>query len=299
MNGTPKPERRLKLACEISAEHVVAGRASQQGDVLETCTVRSLPSGAVVPGLTNDNVPNAGALKSVLSDALATIGDSHRDIVAVIPDAACRVTLLDFDSLPSKPAEADAVVRFRLKKALPFDVDRAVLSYDVRQNGAGVRVVAAVSPPGVIEEYESAFRSAGYVPGFVVPSTLASLGIVDASSPTLVVKIAAGITTIAIVNNDDLVLYRTTDNPSGEALDPEQIADDAYPSLIFFQDTYGLQIERILVGGTGSFDLVSRALESCTGVHPQELVPQYALSSAAVGSAQRPFVAGIMGALIS
>ena len=40
-----------------------------------------------------------------------------------------RVVLLDFDTLPSNPAEAEGVVRFRLKKSLPFDVDKAKVSY--------------------------------------------------------------------------------------------------------------------------------------------------------------------------
>ncbi len=299
MNGTPKPERRLKLACEISAEHVVAARASRQGNEIEACAVRSLPPGVVVPGLTSANVANPDSLRTVLADTIATVGSNGHDIVAIIPDAACRVTLLDFESLPSKPAESDAVVRFRLKKSLPFEIDRAMLSYDIRPSNGGIRVVAAVSPPGVIEEYESAFRSAGFAPGLVVPSTIASLGTVDASRPTLVVKIASGTTTIAVVNNEDLVLYRATENSSTELVDPEQIADDAYPSIMFFQDTYGLKIERIIVGGTSSFELVASALEACTGVRAQELVPQHALSSAVVANAQRPFVAGIVGALIS
>ena len=39
-------------------------------------------------------------------------------MIAVLPDAAVRVALLDFDSLPGKREEAEGVVRFRLKKSL-------------------------------------------------------------------------------------------------------------------------------------------------------------------------------------
>jgi type IV pilus assembly protein PilM len=299
MNGTSKLESRLKLACEISASHVVAGRASDNGSAIETCAVRTLPSGAVAPCLTTANVTNRDALATAIADVMTTVGARQRDVIAVIPDAACRTVLLDFDTLPQKPQEADSVVRFRLKKSVPFEVEHACLSYDVRRADSLLRVVAVVALPTVIEEYESAFRQAGLAPGFVVPSTIASLGIVDASRPTLVLNISTDATSIAIVNNDDLVLFRTTENSEDRALEPEQIADDIYPSLVFFQDTYGAKIDRILVGGAPSFEPIAQAIEAGVGVRPQEIVPQHALSSASIGSSQRSFVSGIMGALIS
>jgi len=43
-------------------------------------------------------------------------------------------------------AAENQVVRFRLKKSLPFDVEKAALSYDVQRNNGSVQVVAAVSP---------------------------------------------------------------------------------------------------------------------------------------------------------
>ncbi len=58
-------------------------------------------------------------------------------MTVVVPDAAVRVLLLDFDQLPSKIAEALPVVRFRLKKLLPFDADTAAVSYQVMASERG------------------------------------------------------------------------------------------------------------------------------------------------------------------
>ena len=88
----------------------------------------------------------------------------------MLPDAAVRVVLLDFETLPSKCEEAEGVVRFRLKKSLPFDVDKAKVSYHVQPSNVGVRVIAAVALANVVEDYEAAFRQAGYQPGVVMPS---------------------------------------------------------------------------------------------------------------------------------
>jgi type IV pilus assembly protein PilM len=134
-------------------------------------------------------------------------------VTLIVPDAAVRVLLLDFDQLPSKPAEALPVVRFRLKKLLPFDADDAVVSYQVMSSAKQVVNVLAVAMPRVVlEEYESAVTAAGYQPGAVLPSTLAALaGLDEADAPSLVVNAARGAVTTAIVKGGVLQLHRSVD----------------------------------------------------------------------------------------
>ena len=124
-----------------------------------------------------------------------------------------RVLLLDFDQLPSKPAEALPVVRFRLKKLLPFDADTAAVSYQVMASERGsVQVLAVAMPKEVLNEYEGVVTSAGYLPGAVLPSTLAVLAGLDvAESPALVVNVGLGGVTTAIVQGGILLLHRMLD----------------------------------------------------------------------------------------
>jgi type IV pilus assembly protein PilM len=298
MNDTAKSERRLRLACEFTGDSIVAARASDGHEAVESCVVRTLPAGAVTPALTAANISNVGAVVTAATDALNGVNGRHRDVIAVIPDAACRVALLDFDELPDKPQDIDSVVRFRLKKYLPFDVDRAQLAYDVRRSKGSIRVLAAVSLLSVVQEYESVLRSAGYSPGVVMPSTLAALQLVDGSRPTLVVKVAPGAMSVVILNNDDVLLFRTVESNTS-ALDPAQLADEIYPSLVFFQDTYGMKVERVLLGGVPNTREFAPALEGAAGVKIQELVSSSLVSSDANASAHRPTLGGILGALIS
>src|SRR5205823_287801 len=143
-----------------------------------------LELGAITPSLSAGNVHDGEGLRHAISGALAAVDGRSRDVIAVLPDAAIRVLLLDFENLPAKSEERDAVIRFRLKKSLPFDVERAALSYDVRPGTNPIQVVVAITPRVVLEEYESAFRDAGYSPGVVLPSSLAALGLVDDERPT-------------------------------------------------------------------------------------------------------------------
>lgn len=289
------PNRNLRVACEFSAERVLVARAADSGELIEACAMQSLAGGSIVPSLTAANVGNAAGVRDALRNALATAGSRSRDVIVVIPDAACRVALLDFDTLPNKAHEAEGVVRFRLKKSLPFDVDRARVSYQVQRENGKLSVIAAVALTSVVEEYESLLRDAGYNPGMVLPSMLAALGQVDASRPTLVIKVDARSISLAIVDRDQLLLTRTLENSAGSKVDGEQLAEDAYPSLVFFQDTYGMKIDTVLVGGLASLDKLSFALQ---GMRVQELVSASRLPAAAPGGS-RPFLGGVVGALVS
>ena len=147
-SNIPRP----RVACEVSAERVVVARASQGALSLEAVNAQNLPTGTVTPGLQHANVSAHQALVSALRDSLAVVAGRSRDLTLVIPDASTRILLLDFDTLPEKPQDADSVVRFRLKKSLPFDVDTSSVSYDRHPADNGVRVVAAVTPKTVLEE---------------------------------------------------------------------------------------------------------------------------------------------------
>jgi len=141
------------------------------------------------------------ALVAAVRKALEAVSGRGREVTLVVPDAAVRVLLLDFDELPAKAAEALPVVRFRLKKLLPFDADDAAVSYQVLASRRGqVQVLAVAMPQETLKEYESVVRDAGFDPGAVLPSTLAALaGLEESERPALVVNAGREAVTTAIV----------------------------------------------------------------------------------------------------
>ena len=222
---------RPRLACEVRADGVVAARAEDATAVLQAVARVSLTEGIVLPqfhpdpaAAENGTEPGsvaggvretAGreALVGALRTALEQVGQRGRDVTLVVPDAAVRVLLLDFDALPAKAAEALPVVRFRLKKLLPFDADGAAVSYQVMATTrAGLQVLAVAMPREVQAEYERLVREAGFEPGAVLPSTLAALaGLAEGETPMLVVNAGLEGVTTAIVKSGVLLLHRTVD----------------------------------------------------------------------------------------
>jgi len=278
---------------------VLAGRLLDKGGALEECAARELAPGSVVPDLVENNLRQRDAVRAGIEAALGSVAGRSKDVIAVVPDAAVRVMLVDFDTLPSDHEEALGVVRFRLKKSLPFDVEKAKISYHVQKLDGEVRVVAAVGLASVIEDYEAVFRDAGYSPGVVLPSMLAALGAAEAKKPTLLVKVDAHTTSLAILSGDQLQLFRTLENTRGVTITGEQLAEEVYPSVVFFQDTYRLNIERIYVAGLPESGSAAAALRAQTGAEVQDLVASSQLGTSTSGSVPKWRMAGVVGALVS
>jgi type IV pilus assembly protein PilM len=212
---------RPRLACEVRTEGVVAARAEDAAGLLAAVSRVDLADGVLAAGLKLGNIVDrtavVAAVRSTLDAVAGAGGGRTRDVTLIVPDAAVRVLLLDFDVLPSKVAEALPVVRFRLKKLLPFDAEDAVVSYQVMSSAKDlVRVVAVAMPREVLNEYEAVVTAAGYVPGAVLPSTLAALAALEeAESAALVVNAGAQQVTTAIVRSGVLLLHRSVDMTAG------------------------------------------------------------------------------------
>ncbi len=298
MKSSNKHGARPPLACEIAADRVLAGRSADAGRIVEMCSAQELAPGTVIPDLIESNLRDGTAIRGAIESALGSVSGRSRDVIAILPDTAVRVVLLDFETLPSKPEEAEAVVRFRLKKSLPFNLDDARISYHAQAGGTGLRAIAAVVLNTVLQEYESAFRDAGYNPGVVMPSMLAALGAADADKPTLVVKVDARSIGIAILDQDQVLLFRTLENVRGVTISGEQLAEEVYPSVVFFQDTYKLNIDRIYVAGLPETVGAAPALKAQTGASVAELIAASQIG-AVTGSVPRWRMAGVVGALIA
>lgn len=221
---------RPRLAVEVRTEGVVAARAEDAAGLLLAIARADLPEGALVPGLKAGNVVDRAALTTAVRSTLDSVagrnagasGRRSRDVTVVVPDASVRVLLLDFDALPGKVVEALPVVRFRLKKLLPFEVEEAVVSYQIMSSTKGsVTVLAVAVPREVLTEYESIVTAAGYLPGAVLPSTLAALAGWDPTNASiqgsnqdvqdaaLIVNAGPKQVTTAIVRSGVLLLHRT------------------------------------------------------------------------------------------
>jgi type IV pilus assembly protein PilM len=289
---------RPRLACEITSAGVVAARpgAAEQEIVSAFAPLRA---GVLSAGLKTPNFTDRAAVAGALRQALDEISVRETQITVVIPDAAIRVLMLDFDLLPPKAVEALPIIRFRLRKLVPFEVDHAAVSYQLMPAKEGlVRVIVAVSPAEVLAEYESAVREAGYEPGVVLSSTLAALAAVSAEEPSLVINRNGSSVTTAITRQNELLLHRTLELTEKEWMpeenslhSAEELQQSVSVAIAYFEDTLDAPPRQLLSCGIGGPEELIRLLED-DRIPVRDLVPM-AYSS----TMPRGILAGVVGAL--
>jgi type IV pilus assembly protein PilM len=227
---------RPPAAVELSPQGVLAAALPASGDPPVYAFV-PLPAGAIVPGIGEPNLRAVDAVSGAIRSALDQVSPRTRAVTLVLPDTAVRVFMLDFDSLPDTASEAVSVLRFRLRKMVPFDVEHAGVSYQVlSRNASEWKVLTAVLPGLILAEYEAAVRAAGYEPGAVLPSSLAALEAVDSMEAVLSANLSPIALTTSIANGSDLLLHRTLDLPEEPAHRISEIQLGIAVATAYFED---------------------------------------------------------------
>ena len=299
-----QPGGRPPAAVEITPEGVLAAALPAAGQDA-VYAFEPLPPGALLPGIGEPNMRAPEAVAAAIRSALDQVSPHSRAVTVVIPDTVVRVFVLDFDALPGKPAEAYPVLRFRLRKMVPFDVEHAGLSYQVLiEKKDETKVLAAVLPGPVLAEYETAVRSAGYEPGAVLPSSLAALAAIDSLEAVLVANISPLALTTSISNGQDLLLYRTLDLPENPVVRLDEVRRGVAVAAAYFEDKLGAAPSRLYFAGhTGlneggpnetSSDGFARWIDFA-GLNVVDLAARP--STGAVTSLGAASIAGVTGAL--
>jgi type IV pilus assembly protein PilM len=249
LDATPHPP----LALEITPERVAAARFGRAG-ALNGVAVETLPLGAIVPSAVESNIGNPGAVKLAVSNAFARLKAKDEDIALILPDPVLRVFVQHFDEFPRSAQEAEPMLRWKLKKSVPFEVDETLISY-MRQSPRedGVDIVTALARLRIVREYEALAEALELRPGVVLSSSLAAITLLDDQKPTLLARVSANSLTTAIVREGVLCGYRCTELPAqGLDLTPQMLLEEIYPVAAYYQDTWREGVQSVTLTGLGS-----------------------------------------------
>jgi type IV pilus assembly protein PilM len=243
------------LAFELSEAGIAMARTGKNPEF----DFRPLAHGVISVSPLRDNILEPAELAAAVR-ALAPPngGRKRRDATLILPDACVRISVLDFDSFPSDPDEQLSLVRFRMKKSVPYNVESAALSYHAQapgSDGKQVDVVVAVAPVEIVSRYEAPFRASGIEPGFVTSSALASLELVHENGVVVVAKLGGRIVTIMVLDRGALKLIRSLELSEGGVA---EIAADLYPTFVYVEDNLGAKAEKLLLCGFGNIAAPAR-----------------------------------------
>src|SRR6266849_5473076 len=243
----------VSFAIEVGPERIAAARWSRTGS-LDGYAVESLPVGALVPSAVETNIVNSTAVKAAVADVCDRLRSRDEDVAMILPDTVIRVFVQHFEEFPRSAAEAEPMLRWKLKKSVPFEADETLISY-MRQapREAGVEVVTALARLRIIREYESLVEGISLRPGVVLSSSLAAISLLEDDKPTLLARISGSTLTTAIVRRGVLCGYRCTELPAhGANLTPQMLLEEIFPVAAYYQDTWQEAIQSVRVAGLGT-----------------------------------------------
>jgi hypothetical protein len=240
------------LAIEISRERIAAARWSRNGTI-EDIAVVPVSSGAIVPSLVETNLADVAAVRTALGKACGRLRAKNEEIAVLLPDPVIRVFVQKFEEFPRATSEALALLRWKLRKSVPFDGGEMWMSYMKRPaRGGGVNVAAALARLRIVREYEELVKSVDLHAGIIMSSSLAAVALLEETPPTLLARISDGMLTITVVRDGELCVYRCTELPAQAAeLTPQMLLDEIFPVAAYFQDVWKEGIHSLLLGGLG------------------------------------------------
>jgi Tfp pilus assembly PilM family ATPase len=267
-------------AVEIAAHHVAAATIDVRGGrpVVASHAAEALPPGAIVPALAASNLRDRPAVADALARVLDEIG-RPRKVGLIVPDPVAKVSLVRFAHVPPRRQDLDQLIRWQVRKAAPFSIDEAQVSYvPGLQASDGREFVVTLAKREVINEYEALAADCGAHAGIVDLSTfnVINAALVAAAPPAgdwLLVNVASDYASIAILRGGHLMFFRSR-AAEGEGT----LADLVHQTAMYYEDRLqGGGFERIMLSGASvheaDVDEIHRSLQERLGMAVEAVNP--------------------------
>jgi type IV pilus assembly protein PilM len=267
------PDAAIEIAPDGVSIAVLGSRGADS--VVQAYGTAELNPGAVVPSLVSSNIVDRAAVAQALRVACERAGHKPRRAALVIPDVAARVSLVRFDQIPPRRDDLEQLIRWQIKKSMPFPVEEAAVTHARgARTDIGAEFIVVAGRRDVVAEYEAVCDDAGIYAGLVDLATLSVVNLYLASgTPSadwLIVHIRPEYTSIAIMRGTDLLFFRT--RAEGDA---EPLADVVHQTAMYYQDRLaGQGFTRVFAGGRsrlpGGVEASCREIETrlSTSVEP-------------------------------
>jgi type IV pilus assembly protein PilM len=233
---------------ELSEAGIAFARVSEPKQV----SFKPFEPGVLLVSPAHDNIHQPQAMLDHIQAIAPPNGHRKRGAALILPDYCARIAVLDFDNFPTDPTEQLALLRFRMKKSMPFDVESAIFSYAAqsRRNGKEkIEVLAAVMAAEIVDRYEAPFRAVGFNPGMVTTSSLAALHLIQPEQITMLVKLSNRILSVLVLDSSVIKLARCVEMDDGR---PEEVESVLHPTVAYIEDELKSKPQRVWLCGFDS-----------------------------------------------
>jgi hypothetical protein len=226
------------LAVEVRPRALGVVRLNRNGASVRLGAAASvdLPPGLLELSVTKANIADSKSFARVLVSVLERAGALlHGPVALVLPDPVARLALLPVGDLPARRGrDYLELVRFRLRKTVPFEVREAMVE-TLGAPGRDTVLAAALFLP-VLESYETVLREVGLEPGLVELSSLSLLAGRPAGEETgdqLLVNWDEGYASLLLTRDGWPLLIRTL---TDAAAAPDALGREVANTILYYRE---------------------------------------------------------------
>lgn len=185
--------------------------------LLEAVQVRPLDGDAVPASIFHTGPTTPVDLTARMRHLFEASGTRPGRVSLVVPDNLAKISLLRLPERPASARQMDELVRAQMRRAIPFRVDEARISYQILPSvGRDVVVLVVLMRRALVEQYEHALESIGARVGLVDLCTtnlinLCRAQIVEAAKgggDVGILNCEAHYFSLAVVRDDNLIFFR-------------------------------------------------------------------------------------------
>lgn len=171
------------IGVEISQQGVVCAMVggSAVSPRVERVSSATFPPQTVQVSLREQNILAPDSFVTALKSAHNLLLGTSSRIAVSLPDAVCRIMLVDLEGRFKNRQEALDLIRWKLKKSIPLDSTDTQLDYQqltVRENG-DLALLVAIASRTVISQYEDLILKAGLSPAGIDCNTFSMCRLFD------------------------------------------------------------------------------------------------------------------------
>ena len=221
------------------------------------------------------NVLDPAVFVGTVREAYNRLLVKTRQVSVSLPDAAGHVMLLDLETRFRSHEEGRDIIRWKLKKSLPYDVSDIHLDYQVlreKENGE-LSVLVAIVSRQVLTQYEDLILEAGLQPNRIDFTTFnlcrPFVRRLEMSETSLCVAYHEGVLSILVFSEGVLEFFRTKELGGAEP-DMNRVFMEVNSSLLIFRDKNpGLEVKEAFFLGDGDAALFRAVISEACGIEPQ------------------------------
>jgi type IV pilus assembly protein PilM len=287
------------VACEITSRSVSVVRLNtKRPPEIDRFAVEPISPGLITPSLSRPMIASSSDFLSLLRSMFAKADLKTNRISLAIPDSCVKVTIHQLDSMPGSESEKLQLLKWKLKKTVPFNIEDSRLSFMEQKTPDGKHVIVTVNiHVAVLAQLEAIFESLGMQVGYITLASFAAFEVLARQDPevlqksVLLVRAQPSEISSLIVRQGSVVFFRhsnyeaengakmqneLTQGGDGEL---EQLYEEIHPCLMYYQDKLSdTAIEKVYIAPLHRLDpevLSSLSQKSNTPVFSLDPLPLF------------------------